>query len=364
MSKAEHTMQSAGDPSPDAFLTGRWRIKAIAALIILTLILGCGRVLGNATRPTELLLVSFNVTKAAYEEIIPAFVAHWAETHDGQQVTISQSYGPSGSQARAVIDGLDADVAHLSLGLDMDKIAQAGAIAPGWETEFPHNSIVTQSVVALALRDGNPRNIQDWGDLAQPGIATIAADPKTSGAARWTFLALWNAALKDGLSEAEAIDFVGAVYRNAPVLPRDAREATSIFYKQARGDVLLNYENETILAAQHGEKLPYLVPQQNVLITNPIAIVDHNVDRHQNRELAEEFVRFLYEPESQAAFAKIGFRSVDPEVANQSEFVAMHPPITSLTTIEDLGGWAQMQAKFFDDGAIFDQLRAELAEQP
>lgn len=357
-------MQSAGDPSPDAFLTGRWRIKAIAALIILTLILGCGRVLGNATRPTELLLVSFNVTKAAYEEIIPAFVAHWAETHDGQQVTISQSYGPSGSQARAVIDGLDADVAHLSLGLDMDKIAQAGEIDPGWEAEFPNNAIVTQSVVALALRDGNPRNIQDWGDLVQPGIAAIAADPKTSGAARWTFLALWNAALKDGLSEAEAIDFVGAVYRNAPVLPRDAREATSIFYKQARGDVLLNYENETILAAQQGEKLPYLVPNQNVLITNPIAIVDRNVDRHQNRELAEEFVRFLYEPESQAAFARIGFRVIDPEVANQPEFAAMHPPVGSLTTIEELGGWANVQSKFFDDGAIFDQLRAELAEQP
>ncbi len=303
----------------------------------------------------QLTLVSFAVTKAAHDQIIPKFVEQWKKEHN-QNVTFNQSYGGSGSQTRAVIDGLEADVVHLALALDTKKIEKAGLIQSGWEQEAPNDSIVSKSVAAIVTREGNPKGIKTWADLAKPGVSVITANPKTSGGARWNFLALWGSVTKTGGDETKALDLSSKVIKNAPVLPRDAREATDVFFKQGQGDVLINYENEMILAKEKGEKLPYIVPDVNISIDNPIAVVDKNVDKHGTREVAEGFVKFLYTPEAQREFAKVGFRPVDPTV--EQEVASQYPKIKTLFTVKDLGGWDKIQTQFFDDGAVFDKIQA------
>ena len=307
----------------------------------------------------ELTLVSFAVTKAAHEAIIPKFIEQW-QKEKGQTVTFNQSYGGSGSQTRAVIDGLEADIVHLALALDTTKIEKAGLIQPGWEKEVPNEGIVSKSVGAIVTREGNPKNIKTWEDLTKDGVKVITADPKTSGVARWNFLALWGSIIKTGGDDAKALDFTSKVYKNVPILTRDAREASDVFFKQAQGDALINYENEVILAGQKGEKLPYTIPDVNVSIDNPIAIVDKNVDKHGNREVAEAFVKFLYTPEAQREFAKTGFRPVDATVAAEAEFVKKYPAVKTLFTAQDLGGWGEIQKKFFDDGAAFDKIQGSI----
>ncbi|MEA5620364.1 sulfate ABC transporter substrate-binding protein [Cronbergia sp. UHCC 0137] len=304
----------------------------------------------------EITLVSFAVTKIAHEAIIPKFVEKWQQEHN-QKVTFRQSYGASGSQTRAVIDGLEADIVHLALALDTKNIEKAGFIQPGWEKEFPNNGIVSKSVAALVTREGNPKGIKTWADLEKDDVKLITADPKTSGVARWNFLALWNSVIKTGGDEAKAKEFVTKVYKNVPVLTKDAREATDAFFKQGQGDALINYENEIILAAQKGEKSNYIIPDVNISIDNPIAVVDKNVDKHGNREVVEAFVNYLFTPEAQQEFAKVGFRPVNETVAKNQEFAAKYPPIKTLGTVEDLGGWDAVQQKFFKDGAIFDQIQ-------
>jgi sulfate/thiosulfate transport system substrate-binding protein len=307
----------------------------------------------------ELTLVSFAVTKAAHEAIIPKFVEKWKQEHQ-QNVTFKQSYGGSGSQTRAVIDGLDADVVHLALALDTKKIEKAGLIQPGWEKENPNDGIVSKSVAALVVRDGNPKGIKTWSDLAKDGVKLITADPKTSGVARWNFLALWNSVIKTGGDEAKALDFVTKVYTNVPILTKDAREATDAFFKQGQGDALINYENEIILAGQKGEKVTSIIPDVNVSIDNPIAVVDKNVDKHGNREVAEAFVKYLFTPEAQQEFAKVGFRPVDETVAKTKEVSDKYPKVKTLGTVQDFGGWDEAQKKFFEDGAIFDKIQASI----
>lgn len=322
---------------------------------------------GGASSPTankgnvELTLVSFAVTKAAHEAIIPKFVEQW-QKEKGQTVTFNQSYGGSGSQTRAVIDGLEADIVHLALALDTKKIEKAGLIEPGWEKEVPNEGIVSKSVGAIVTREGNPKGLQTWEDLSKDGVKVITADPKTSGIARWNFLALWGSVVKNGGDETKALDFTTKVYKNVPILTKDAREATDVFFKQGQGDALINYENEILLAAEKGEKLPYSIPEVNVSIDNPIAVVDKNVDKHGTREVAEAFVKFLYTPESQREFAKIGFRPVDATVAAEPEFVKKYAPIKTLFTAQDLGGWADIQQKFFDDGAVFDKIQGSIRQ--
>lgn len=305
----------------------------------------------------ELTLVSNAVTRAAYREIIPQFAAKWKQEH-GQTVLFSESYGGSGSQTRAVIDGLAADVVDLALALDVRKIERAGLIQPGWEQELPNGAIAHKSVAALVLREGNPKNVKTWSDLAQDQVAVITANPKTSGGARWNFLGIWGSVTETGGSPDQALNFATQVFQNAPVLPRDAREASDIFFHQEQGDVLINYENEVILAAQNGEKLPYVVPEVNVSIDNPVAVVDRNVDKHGTREVAEAFVQYLFTPEAQRAFAKVGFRPVEPAIA--AEFAEQYPNVKTLFTVKDLGGWQTIQERFFDDGAIFDKIQANL----
>ena len=307
----------------------------------------------------ELTLVSFAVTKAAHEAIIPKFVEQW-QKEKGQTVTFSQSYGGSGSQTRAVIDGLEADIVHLALALDTAKIEKAGLIQPGWEKEAPNEGIVSKSVAGIVTREGNPKNIKNWEDLSKDGVKLITADPKTSGVARWNFLALWGSVLKTGGDDAKALDFTTKVYKNVPILTKDAREATDVFFKQGQGDALINYENEIILAGQKGEKPTYTIPDVNVSIDNPIAIVDKNVDKHGTREVAEAFVKYLYTPEAQREFAKAGFRPVDATVAAEPEFAKKYPPVKTLFTAKDLGGWGEIQQKFFDDGAAFDKIQGSI----
>jgi sulfate transport system substrate-binding protein len=307
----------------------------------------------------EITLVSFAVTKAAHEAIIPKFVAKWKQEQN-QNVSFKQSYGGSGSQTRAVIDGLEADIVHLALALDTQKIEKAGLIQPGWEKEVPNNGIVSKSVAALVTRDGNPKGIKTWADLAKDGVKLITADPKTSGVARWNFLALWNSVIKAGGDDAKALDFVTKVYKNVPILTKDAREATDAFFKQGQGDALINYENEIILAQQKGEKVTYVIPDVNISIDNPIAVVDKNVDKHKNREVAEAFVKFLYTPEAQQEFAKVGFRPVDETVAQTKEVKDKYPAVKTLSTVQDFGGWQEAQKKFFEDGAIFDKIQASI----
>ena len=310
-------------------------------------------------KDVELTLVSFAVTKQAHEAVIPKFIEKWQKEHN-QKVVFRQSYGGSGSQTRAVIDGLEADIVHLALAADTQKIEKAGLIDKGWEQEFPNEAIVTKSVAALVTREGNPKGIKDWSDLEKDGVSLITADPKTSGVARWNFLALWNAAVKKGGNDTKAQESLIKVFKNVPILTKDAREATDAFFKQGQGDALINYENEIILASQKGQKVSYVIPDVNISIDNPIAVVDKNVAKHGTKEVAEAFVKFLFTPESQTEFAKLGFRPVDETIAKEKQFVERYPKVKELATVKDFGGWSDTNKKFFADGAIFDQIQLQI----
>ena len=307
----------------------------------------------QSQEPVTITLVTYAVTRSAYEKIIPLFVEQWkAET--GQTVTIEQSYGGSGSQTRAVIDGLEADIVALALGSDINAIEEAGLIDPGWETEAPRDSVITSSVIAIVPRDPNLK-ITQWTDLAENDLEIITANPKTSGGARWNFLGLWGAITQTGGTEAEAREFVTKIYKNAPILPKNARESTDVFYQQGQGDILLNYENEVYLANLQGENQPYtILTDFNIAIDNPVTVVDKTVDERNTRDVSEAFVEFLFTPEAQAIFAEVGFRPTDPDVAAQ--VADQYPAIENLATIEDFGGWREAQPKFFGDGGIFDQI--------
>jgi sulfate transport system substrate-binding protein len=304
----------------------------------------------------ELLLVSYAVTKAAYDKIIPSFTADWKK-RTGQSVVIRTSYGGSGSQTRAVIDGLAADVVGLALAADTLKIEEAGLIRPGWEKENPNNGIITNSVVAFFVRPGNPKKIKGWSDLDNKNVEVITANPKTSGGARWNFLGLWGSVTQTGGSEAKARAFVTNVYRNVETLPKDAREATDVFVKRGQGDVLLNYENEAILAKKTGTwKSPYIVPRTNILIEGPIAVVDKNVDKKGTRKVAEAFTRYLYTDTAQRIFAEEGFRPVTAKV--KAETRGKFPVLQKLFTARDFGGWNNINKQFFGKGGLWDQIFA------
>jgi sulfate/thiosulfate transport system substrate-binding protein len=345
-------------------------LVGVGLCITLTACTGGSQTTGTSTSSGEspaaqggtanLTLVSFAVTQAAYEQIIPKFTAKW-KAERNQDVVFDQSYGGSGSQTRAVIDGLEADIVALALALDTKKIEKAGLIDAGWEKEAPNDGIVTRSVAALVTREGNPKGIKGWPDLAKGDVKVITANPKTSGGARWNFLALWGAVTQTGGNDAKALEYTTQVFKNVPVLPKDAREATDVFFKQDQGDVLINYENEVLLAKQKGQSLPYIIPTDvNISIDNPIAVVDKNVEKHGNREVAEAFVQFLYTPEAQEEFAKVGFRPVDSSVAEK--FTSQFPKVNKLFTVQDVGGWDKVQQQFFDDGAEFDKIQAQVGQ--
>lgn len=326
---------------------GRWLVCLLLGGITL-LLTGC-----SATKSTELTVVAFSSPALALQQIIPQFEREWQQK-TGQTVRIYQSYGASGTQTRALIDGLPGDVAYLAIPIDVYNLQKAGLVKPGWEQKFPHNSTVTRSVVALAVRPNNPQNITDWGDLTRPGVKVITANPKTSGVARWNFLSL--------LAVSNSLDYVAQVYRNTPILPKNAREATDIFTKRKQGDVLLNYEHELVLARLMGQKVDFLVPPVNFAIEHPVVVIDRNVDRHGNRAVAEAFVRYLYSPPAQRELAKIGFRPTNPAVSK--EFQSQFAPIAKLLTIRDLGGWERAQTEFFQDGGTFNRILQSLSSSP
>ena len=312
----------------------------------------------QAQQNKEVLLVTYAVTKAAYDKIFPLFEADWKKK-TGQTVTIKGSFGGSGSQARAVVDGLEADVVHLALWPDVDRISKAGLIKPGWETRNPNNAVPVNSTVALFVRPGNPKKISTWRDLDNKDVENVLANPKTSGGARWNYAVLWGAVTQSGGSEADARKFITGVYKNAEVLPKDAREATDTFVKKRKGDALLNWETEAILAKRTGEwKTPYKLPSPNILTEQPVAVVDKNVDKKGTRKVAEALAKFLYSPAAQKVFTDEGFRPTTTEGKAYAKTRGKYQQVKTFT-IGDLGGWAAFNKKHFDKGGIWDQIFAK-----
>ena len=304
---------------------------------------------------TALLNVSYDPTRELYQEFNAAFAKYW-KSKTGQDVKIRQSHGGSGAQARGVIDGLPADVVTLALAYDVDAIAQAGLIAPGWQKRLPQNSAPYTSTIIFLVRKGNPKQIKDWSDLARPGIAVITPNPKTSGGARWNYLAAWGYALKQpGGDDAKAREFVNKVYRNVPVLDSGARGATVTFVQRGIGDVLLAWENEAQLAlAEAKSPVEIVVPSVSILAEPPVAVVDGVASRKGTQEVAQAYLSYLYSAEGQEIAAKHHYRPTDAKVA--AKYAVSFPKVSLFTIDQVFGGWQQAQKKHFADGGIFDQI--------
>jgi len=306
----------------------------------------------------QLLNVSYDPTRELYEAVNAAFARQW-RARTGQELVVKQSHGGSGKQARAVIDGLDADVVTLALAYDVEAIAKTGLVAPGWQKRLPENAAPYTSTIVFLVRKGNPRGLRDWEDLVKPGVSVITPNPKTSGGARWNYLAAWAHALrKPGGDEGKAKEFVRALYRNVPVLDSGARGSTTTFVERGIGDVLLAWENEAFLAVEQlGKgKLEIVVPRTSILAEPPVAVVDRNVDRHGTRAVAQAYLEFLYSPEGQEIAAAAFYRPRDPKVA--ARHAARFPRIELVTIDAVFGGWARAQATHFADGGVFDQIYA------
>ena len=309
-----------------------------------------------ALADTTLLNVSYDPTRELYVEYNAAFAKYW-KTKTGQTVKINQSHGGSGKQARTVIDGLPADVVTLALAGDIDAIATNGKQLPiSWQSRLPHNSAPYTSTIVFLVRKGNPKGIKDWGDLAKPGVSVITPNPKTSGGARWNYLAGWAWALKQpGGSEATAKDYVRKLFRNVPVLDTGARGSTTTFVQREIGDVLLAWENEAFLSIKElgPDKVEIVVPSLSILAEPPVAVVDKVVLRRGTREIAQEYLKYLYSPEGQEIIANNYYRPIDEKIA--AKYAKQFPKL-KLVTIQDFGGWAKAQKDHFADGGIFDQI--------
>jgi sulfate transport system substrate-binding protein len=308
----------------------------------------------------NLTLAAYTTPREAYGEIIPLFVDYWKEK-TGQTVTLEESYQGSGAQSRAVVEGFEADIVALSLEADVTRIEKAGLITHDWRSE-PFGGMVSTSVVAFAVRAGNPRNIKDWADLAQPDLEILTPNPKTSGGAMWNVLALYGAARRGHVAdftadETGAQNFLLAVLQNVSVMDKAARESITNFEKGI-GDVAITYENEVLVGQQVGLDYELVLPSSTIRIDNPVAVVDTYVDKHGTREVAEAFVDFLFTKEAQEIFARHGLRSANPEVAKATE--ASYPPIADLFTIDDFGGWSEATPTFFGDEGIFYKIFAQV----
>jgi sulfate/thiosulfate-binding protein len=306
-----------------------------------------------AVREVEILNVSYDPTRELYEAIDAAFAKSYGD-NAAVKVTVRQSHGGSGKQARAVIDGLEADVVTLGLAYDVDAVSRAGLIAPDWASRLPNRSTPFTSTIVFLVRHGNPKAIRDWDDLVKPGVAVITPNPKTSGGARWNYLAAWGyARRKPGGDDAHARDFVTRLYKNVPVLDSGARGATTTFAERGLGDVLIAWESEALLAKSRsgGEKFDVVIPSTSIVAATPVAVVDKVADKRGTRAVADAYVQFLFSPEAQTIAAKEFYRTVDPAPSD--------PPFAkvALFTIEDeFGGWDKAQAAHFADGATFDQI--------
>ncbi len=312
----------------------------------------------RAPRPVELLNVSYDPTRELYTDFNRAFAEHWRQ-QTGQEVRIRQSHGGSGSQARAIIDGLQADVATLALAFDIDVLhSRANLIPADWQSRLPHNSAPYTSTIVFLVRKGNPKGIKDWDDLVKPGVAVITPNPKTSGGARWNYLAAYAYGLKANNGDHEAARaFVGAVYRNVPVLDPAARGATTTFAQRGIGDVFLAWENEAFLALREfpNEGFEIVVPSISILAEPPVTVVDRNVDRRGTRAVAEAYLKFLYSEVGQDIIGKHFYRPAASEAA-RAKYASQFPEVKLVTIDEVFGGWAKAQPEHFGDGGIFDQI--------
>ena len=309
-----------------------------------------------AVADTTLLNVSYDPTREFYQEYNASFAQHW-KAAGGDDVTIRMSHGGSGKQARSVIDGLPADVVTLALADDVDALAQRGLIQPGWQSELPDNSAPYTSTIVFLVRKGNPKNIADWADLVRDGISVITPNPKTSGGARWNYLAAWGYALrKPGGSPEKAKEFVGQIFRNVPVLDTGARAATMTFVQRKIGDVFLSWENEALLAIKElgPDEVDIVVPSVSILAEPSVAVVDVNVDRKKTRAAAEAYLKHLYATESQELIARHYFRPRAEDVLERHR--QQFPPLNLFTIDEVFGGWEKAQSEHFADGGVFDQI--------
>lgn len=304
-----------------------------------------------------LLNVSYDPTREFYNEFNSAFAKEW-QKQSGDKVSFRQSHGGSGKQARGVIDGLEADVVTLALAGDIDAIAEKAKLLPAdWQKRLPNNSAPYTSTIVFLVRKGNPQGIKDWNDLIKPGVAVITPNPKTSGGARWNYLAAWGYALKQNNgNEAKARAFITALFRNVPVLDSGARGATTTFVQRGLGDVFLSWENEAFLALKEfgADKFEIVAPSLSILAEPPVTIVDKVVDKHGTRKAAEAYLNYLYSPQGQEIAGRNFYRPRLPEVAKKYE--KQFPSLQLLTIDRDFGGWKQAQDKHFADGGIFDQI--------
>jgi sulfate/thiosulfate transport system substrate-binding protein len=328
-------------------------LRSIAAASLAAIIMA-----GGAAAQTTILNVSYDPTRELYKEYDQLFAAHW-EKEKGETITIEQSHGGSGSQARAVIDGLPADVVTLALEGDINKVAEAGLLAADWRGKLPHNSTPYTSTIVFLVRKGNPKGIKDWGDLVKEGVQVITPNPKTSGGARWNYLAAWAYANEQfGGDEEKNKEFVGALYRNVPVLDAAARGSTTTFVERGIGDVLLAWENEAFLALNElgPDEFDIVVPPFSIKAEPPVALVDTNVDKKGTREVAQAYLEYLYSDEAQNVIARNYYRPANPDAVDPDELERF--PDIKLVSIDDplFGGWKEAQPKHFDEGAIFDQI--------
>ena len=312
---------------------------------------------GYVHAQTHLLNVSYDPTREFYEEYNRLFAQHWKAT-TGQDVVINQSHGGSGKQARAVIDGLEADVVTLALAYDIDAIAQNGGLLDkDWQSKLPNNSTPYTSTIVLLVRKGNPQHIHDWDDLIRPGIKVITPNPKTSGGARWNYLAAWGYALhKSNNNEQGARDYMKKLFANVPVLDSGARGSTTTFVQRGVGDVLIAWENEALLALKEfgSDKFEIVVPSETILAEPPVAVVDEVARKHGTEKVARAYLEYLYSPEAQDLAARYFFRPRLKSVADK--YASVFPKVNTFTVLEGCGGWQKAQAKHFSDGGTFDQI--------
>lgn len=335
------------------------RLSVLLLLVVMLIMLpACGTSSGEGAqsgdKPLTLILAAYTTPREAYARIIPLFQEKW-KADTGLVVLFEESYIASGAQSRAIVEGFEADIAALSLEADITRIQDAGLITHDWHSR-PHNGMVSTSVVAFAVRQDNPKGIEDWHDLARPGIELLTPNPKTSGGAMWNILSLYGAAKRgfvDGVAaddQAAAQAFLLAVLRNVRVMDKGARESITNF-EQGVGDVAITYENEVLVAQKSGQAYEMLLPRSSILIENPVAVIDANVDKHGTRAAAEAFVEFLFTREAQEIFAEFGLRPVDPEVAETT--AADYPHLDDIFTIAYFGGWKEATATMFADDGIY-----------
>jgi len=331
----------------------------VALGVVALLALAAAAAPAAALTGVEMLNVSYDPTRELYQDFNKAFARQWKQK-TSQDPVIKQSHGGSGKQARAVIDGLDADVVTLALAYDIDEIHNKAKLIPeNWQKRLPGNSSPYTSTVVFLVRKGNPRQIRDWNDLVRPGVKVITPNPKTSGGARWNYLAAWAYALRQGGgSEATAKDFVTRLYRNVPVLDSGARGSTTTFVQRGQGDVLVAWENEAFLAVNEmgKDRFEIVVPSLSILAEPPVTLVDRVVDRKGTRKLAEEYLKYLYSPEGQEIAARHYYRPFDKKVA--AKYAGQFPKLKLVTIADTFGGWTKAQKTHFSDGGVFDQIYA------